>query len=412
MYKFAFITNDKNGNLIVHNKINEEQFNSRTGTASLLFDDLIFFNFIKMDQIDQITELSKIDENTFIFYAVTHLVTDDTFEKIFSIKAKKYLFDFASNDIIYYRNHLNIIEKYGQNKDYCYITKSLDFKNIKNAFYYDQQLTRMSNWLFNIKQPWKNFLFNSKFNSQTITSFNLLDNVKNRENLLPSYKALYLIGHARFHKMDLLNHYYSKNLLNEFLWASSSRNYDAENGYVKNIHLKDYNDFKVLDILPKKLDYGYEESELPLVAIGTSANFAFYLDSCFEIIGETEFYKTEEQNEIVKHHISEKTIKPLLMSMPFVILNFDKTVNKLENNFGFKLNTNISELRHEYDMVENDTDRMISIKNHVDNLLSFSKKQLNDMKMQYKLETRENIHILYEVFWRNSVKKIFEFINQ
>jgi len=134
------------------------------------------------------------------------------------------------------------------------------------------------------------------------------------------------------------------------------------------------------------------------------------MDSCFEIVAETEFYKEKIIKETIIHHISEKTIKSILMSSPFLTLNFSNTLKKLENNFGLNFNTSINEYNTNYDLIENDEYRMSAIKNQCDNLLSFNKKELNDMKLEYKNQTKENLNILYEIFWRDSVKKIFDFI--
>jgi hypothetical protein len=410
MYKFAFFTLNKENELVINNKQSNNYFNSRTDTASLLSDDLFLFNFIKPYELDYIVDINKIDENTIIFFSSIYDFKENVVEQLSNIKAKKYIIDFASNDVIYIRNYIQSIEKYFNDKDYCIVTKSLDYKNIKNCFFYDQQLTRMSNWLFDIKKPWKDVLFNSKFNSPTITSYNFLENIKSKEKTLPSYKGLYLIGHARFHKIDLLNHLYLKNNLNDFIWTSGGRYFDCDTGYVDRDKLKEFDKFEVLNLLPKKLDYGYEESEHALISIGTFPNFSFYMDSCFEIVAETEFYKEKIIKETIIHHISEKTIKSILMSSPFLTLNFSNTLKKLENNFGLNFNTSINEYNTNYDLIENDEYRMSAIKNQCDNLLSFNKKELNDMKLEYKNQTKENLNILYEIFWRDSVKKIFDFI--
>lgn len=412
MYKFAFFTLNRQNELIINNRTPSDIFNSRTNTASLLSDDLFLFNFIKHDEIEYVTDISKIDENTIIFFSSIYDFKENVAEQLSNIKAKKYIFDFASNDVIYIRNYIELTEQYFGNKNYCVVTKSLDYKNIKNCFYYDQQLTRMSNWLFDINKPWKDVLFNSKFNSPTLNAYNFLENIKSKEKVLPSYKGLYLIGHARFHKIDLLEDLYINNQLNDFIWASGGRYFDCETGYVDKDKLQKFDKFKVLDILPKKLDYGYEESEHPLVSIGTFPNFSFYMDSCFEIVAETEFYSEKIVKEKIIPHISEKTIKSILMGSPFITLNFSNTLEKLKNNFGLNFNTYIKEYNTNYDLIENDENRMNTIKQQCKFLMSFSKKELYDMKLEYKKETKENVNILYEIFWRDSVKKIFDFINE
>lgn len=411
MYKIIVYTIDRNNNLHINDGSKSELFNSRSLTASLLFDDFIYFSFLKIEEINFLKSLKEVDEDTIVFFAGIRNITENHIEFLSTIKSKCTIFDFASNDIIYDRNYLDTIEAHFLNKKYCIVTKSLDYKNYNNSFFYDQQLTRMTKWLFNVdnfNDP--NSRFKNRLVSPTLDAYNLLETSRNKEHLLPSYKGLYLIGHPRFHKIDLLEFLYQNGIIKEFLWTCGGRYFDCDTGYVRIPELEKYEKFEVLKLLPKKMDYAYEESEKPLVAIGTTANWSFYMDTCFEVIGETEFFTKFANHEKLFHHISEKTTKAILMNVPFISMNLPNTIKKLEKNFGFRFNSLISEFNHNYDTIEDDNLRMDSIKQKISYLNNFTKKQLNDLKQEYKHLSNENVNILYEIFWRESVQKIYEFI--
>ena len=419
MIKICKIFYDHEEGLIFNSDNNKhEVFHSRSKFGSLLFDDLVFFGYIDESKIEFVESISKVNEDTIVVIDQNHDIPEKIYDRILNLNPKKFIFDYSSHDCTNRWLEVSSIIEVLKDKDFKIITKSVDFDEHDNLLYYDQQLSRMIFWIypdikFNTESDY------SKFNrldfSSTLDSFYNLKKIMNKDYLLPVKKGMFFVGHPRYHKIDLLNHIFLNGHLNDIWWTSSDINYDLGAGSTdwggENLPIKDsisYNEFEVLKLLPKKLDYSYESSEHDLVSIGITVSWPLYLDSCFDIIGETDFVL----NDNSVHHISEKTIKPILLGIPFVSLNASNTLFKLEKNFGFNFERGDSLFSIDYDGIKDEKIRMDKIKGNVDDILKTSSKVLKDYSYSYKEKYRENTDILLKVFWRESVKKIGDYINE
>lgn len=349
---------------------------------SILFRDLVYNLFLNEEQIIESNDITKND----IYVYVVH--NDVDFDFLNNIKCKKLIIDYSSNDCIQ-SSYINNIEK-NVNREYKIISKSLDFKELNHLFY-DQQMYR----------------FKESFDA--LNSYDIIRKNFYQTNLLPHKKATFFVGHPRYHKLKLLNQLYLNKKLNELYWTSSDVRYDLP----KNIHWgmdnmdrqNEYFGFDVIKKLPQKLDYDYETSKHHLVSIGITLNWGFYLNSCFDIVGETNF-----RSDLFIHHISEKLLKPIMLGVPFVCLNLPNTIQKLQQNFGFNFSDNI--FKHEYDTIESFDDRLDFIKNEVLNLLNYDKSDLKEFSYIYFEKQKENKRILFEVFYKGSLQKIMEYIDE
>lgn len=349
---------------------------------SILFKDLIYNDFY--DESDIIESIECTKDNVFVYVLGMNI----DYDLLNNVECKKLIIDYSSNDCIQF-GHLNKIKE-NVKREHKVISKSLDFKELNHLFY-DQQMYRFK----------EHFRF--------IHSFNMMRDSFYETNLEPHKKGNFFVGHPRYHKLSLLNHLYLNKKLDDLYWASSDIDYDLP----ENVHWgldildreKEYHSFEVIKELPKKLDYNYETSEHHLVSIGITINWGFYLNSCFDIIGETNFY-----SDNFVHHISEKLLKPIMLGVPFVCLNLPNTISKLETNFGFDFSD--EDFGHEYDSIVDMDKRLDTIKDKVSNLLDINKSGLKEISYTYSQNQNENRRILFEVFWKGSLKKIKEFIDE
>tara|TARA_B000000557_G_scaffold264289_1_gene269177 strand:- start:225 stop:1298 length:1074 start_codon:yes stop_codon:yes gene_type:complete len=348
---------------------------------SILVQDLKYNGYI-----NEIRESNECNENFVFIYVVVS--SDIDFDFLNKVKCKKLIIDYASNDCITVGQLETIKEN--MKREHKVISKSLDFKELNHLFY-DQQL----------------FRFKSSHNA--LRPYHDLKRNFHNTYLLPHKKATFFVGHPRYHKLKLLNHLYLNKKLDDLYWTSSDVRYDLpENvhwGFDNMDREEEYFNFDVIKELPQKLDYGYESTEVPLTSIGITFNFGFYLNSCFDIIGETNFH-----NDYFVHHVSEKILKPIMLGMPFVCLNLPNTISKLEKNFGFDFSD--STFGHEYDTIQNYDERLDVIKTKVTKLLHYSRRDLKKLSYNYYEKQKRNTEILFEVFWKGSLDKIMEYINE
>lgn len=348
---------------------------------SILLQDLKFNGYIS-----KIKESNECNKNFVFVYAV--LNSDIDYDFLNKVECKKLIIDYASNDCVIISQLKTIKEN--MKREHKIISKSLDYKELNHLFY-DQQLFRF------------------KDSHTVLKSFDDLKKNFHNTYLLPHKKATFFVGHPRYHKLKLLNHLYLNKKLDELYWTSSDVRYDLP----ENVHWgsdnmdreEEYFNFDVIKELPQKLDYGYETTDVPLTSIGITFNFGFYLNTSFDIIGETNFH-----NDYFIHHVSEKILKPIMLGMPFVCLNLPNTISKLEKNFGFDFSDYT--FGHEYDTIQNYDERLDAIKTKVIELLNYSKVELKNLSYTYYKQQKRNREILFEVFWKSSLDKIMEHINE
>lgn len=348
---------------------------------SILVQDLKYNGYI-----NEIRESNECNENFVFIYVVAS--SDIDYDFLNEVKCKKLIIDYASSDCITVGPLETIKES--MKREHKVISKSLDYKELNHLFY-DQQL----------------FRFKESF--QVLHSYDMIRKNFYKTNLLPHKKATFFVGHPRYHKLKLLNHLYLNKKLDDLYWTSSDIKYDLPDnihwGFDNMDREEEYFNFDVIKKLPQKLDYDYGTSKHHLVSIGITLNWGFYLNSCFDIVGETNFH-----SDMFIHHISEKLLKPIMLGMPFVCLNLPNTIYKLQEIFGFNFSDNI--FGHEYDTIEPFDIRLDYLKNKVLNLLDYDKNELKKLSYSYFEKQKENKRILFEVFYKGSLQKIKEYIDE
>ena len=226
------------------------------------------------------------------------------------------------------------------------------------------------------------------------------------------YKGLFLSGHIRFHKIQLLNYLYENNLLDEnFLWSSTDENWEPSlfNEFIPAHNEEEYRKFKILERVPNMHDYDLND-KFKYYNYSFQVNHMHYFNTYFEVIPETQFYhrtkflRGTRATQTNWASVSEKTLKALLMDHPFVFLGKANILNILKEDYGFDFEMN--GWLHEYDSIEDDSKRMIAIQSKIKDILSLSNSDLHDLHYEY-FKSKDNYPIFVNNFYNNSLTKIF-----
>lgn len=231
------------------------------------------------------------------------------------------------------------------------------------------------------------------------------------EKFQKSHKGLFLAGHIRFHKIELLNYLYENNLLDEnFIWSSTDETFQSGmfREFIPERDEAEYRTFKILERIPNMQDFNLFD-EWKYHNYPAHINYMNYFNTYFEIIPETHFYdrfkclgtKNTRKDWI---SISEKTCKALRMNIPFIMLSKSNTIKLLTERFGFDVSLDF--WNHSYDEIEDDKLRMESIKLKLKSILEISKEELHDFYYKYFYKKNNN-HIFIENFYNKPLETIF-----
>ena len=231
------------------------------------------------------------------------------------------------------------------------------------------------------------------------------------EKFQKPHKGLFLAGHIRFHKIELLNYLYENNLLDEnFIWSSTDETFQSGmfREFIPERDEAEYRTFKVLERIPNMQDFNLFD-EWKYHNYPAHINYMNYFNTYFEIIPETHFYDRYKCNGTKNTRkdwisISEKTCKALRMNIPFIMLSKSKTVKLLTERFGFDVSLDF--WNHSYDEIEDDKLRMESIKLKLKSILEISKEELHDFYYKY-FYNKNNNHIFIENFYNKPLETIF-----
>ena len=232
------------------------------------------------------------------------------------------------------------------------------------------------------------------------------------EKFQKPHKGLFLAGHIRFHKIELLNYLYENNLLDEnFIWSSTDETFQSGmfREFIPERDDAEYRTFKILERIPNMQDFNLFD-EWKYHNYPAHINYMNYFNTYFEIIPETHFYDRTNVSGATRNtrkdwiSISEKTCKALRMNIPFVMLSKSNTVKLLTERFGFDVSLDF--WNHSYDEIEDDKLRMESIKLKLKSILEISKEELHDFYYKY-FYNKNNNHIFIENFYNKPLETIF-----
>ena len=226
----------------------------------------------------------------------------------------------------------------------------------------------------------------------------------------PKYKAFYYPGHTRFHKVKFLEFLYQNNFLDEIIWSSTGPDFDKPvfRDFVPEEFETEFNSFEVLKLLPKRIDFNLFSKDV-YNSRGGQINLVTYLDTSFEIVAETRFHETTGRagsKKTVKtwNNISEKTIKPTMLSHPFILIAKQNTIKLLEDR-GLKYRYDF--WNYDYDSIEDAEDRLRQIENFTKKVMNMTAPELKEFNKDYGQFSKTNYDIMLNDVYIKSINDIW-----
>ncbi len=230
-------------------------------------------------------------------------------------------------------------------------------------------------------------------------------------NFWPDYKGFYYIGHCRFHKVKFLEFLHQNSYLKDIKWSCTGKDFDTDvfRDFVPMEYDEEFHSFDILNQIPKSVDFELYDKNY-YTSRGGATNFISYLNSCFEIVAETRFYKTSSRNGSKEtfdtwNNISEKTIKPTMLSHPFILVAKPNTISTLEK-YGLKYRFDFWD--YSYDSIENHDDRMAAIQTFTNKVMSMTITELKEFNNDYYNFAKDNYDTMLNNFYIQSIKNIWE----
>jgi len=343
----------------------------------------------------EIIDYNDLDSNTSLVVSLTSTDVNDAFhldalKKVFNTNCKNIFIDLSTHD--HQEIPIQIYEfcRMECNKELYFLDKNL-IDVADDIIYYEQHM-----W----------HAINSVVPNRVLNNFKQLNDWEKPH--IRSKKGLFLSGHIRFHKLELLNHFYEKGLLDEnFIWSSTDETWEPESfrQFIPFDKEAEYRKFKILERIPHMPDFDFNQIKKQ-GGYSPNANIVHYLSTYFEIILETQFYHKDTNDYCSTrsdwNNISEKTFKAIRLGNPFIMVSKPNTLKLLKDKFGFDFE--MKGWMHEYDSIQNDTTRMESIKNKIESVLQYD--NLHDLYYEY-FTHKFNNDIFIENFYNQTLNIIF-----
>lgn len=345
--------------------------------------------FIPFNEMDNDTNLVI----TFDVIDITPLFEEKLQLFLNSLNCKKIFFDFATYD----NQEIDEldIDKIAKltNKEHFFISKNL-IQNRENHLYFEVL-----------------FYHHIREGCEIPNNIQAYRKIKQLQTIFwPKYKGFYYPGHIRFHKVKFLEFLYKNNFLEDLIWSCTGPEFDKPifRDFVPEEFDEEFHSFEVLKLLPKRIDFNLFSKDV-YNSRGGQINLVTYLDSNFEIVPETRFYETNGQAGSKRtinswNNISEKTIKPTMLSHPFILIAKPNTISLLEQR-GLKYRYDF--WNYEYDSIQNADDRLSAIQDFTKKVMNMSHIELKEFSNDYYHFSKNNYNVMLNDVYIKSVKDIW-----
>jgi hypothetical protein len=310
-----------------------------------------------------------------------------------SINCKSIFFDFSTYDEQEIDDN-SIAQIEALTNKQCYVVSKNLIQNKDNHLYFE-------------------VLFYHHIREGTEISRNILayKRIKESQSMFwPKYKAFYYPGHTRFHKVKFLEFLYQNNFLDEIIWSSTSPDFDKPvfRDFVPQEFESEFNSFEVLKLLPKRIDFNLFSKDV-YNSRGGQINLVTYLDTTFEIVAETRFHETTGKagsKKTIKtwNNISEKTIKPTMLSHPFILIAKQNTIKLLEDR-GLKYRYDF--WNYDYDSIEDAEDRLRQIESFTKKIMNMNISELKEFNKDYSQFSKTNYNVMLNDVYIKSINDIW-----
>ena len=355
-------------------------------------------SFVEKEYKFELIDNTNLDENTSLIVSISVIDMDDyqlleKIKEILQLHCKNVFIELSCYD------HQEIDIRF---YDFCRQNTN------KELWFIDKNMLKVADdCLFFEHHCWHTNMYMPKYNDSFVQLNKWL------EKFQKPHKGLFLAGHIRFHKIELLNYLYENNLLDEnFIWSSVDETFQSNNfrEFIPERDEQTYRSFKILERLPNMQDFNLFD-EWKYHNYPAHINYMNYFNTYFEIVPETHFYDRINLRGGTRNtrkdwvSISEKTCKALRMNIPFIMLSKANTVKLLVDRFGFDVSLGM--WQHDYDIIEDDKERMDAVKYNLKQILSLSKNELHDFYYQY-FNVKKNYDIFIQNFYNKPLAEIWD----
>lgn len=248
-------------------------------------------------------------------------------------------------------------------------------------------------------------------NTQISQFYNAYTDIKvSQKSFWRNHKAFCYTGHTRFHKIKFLEFLHQNKYLDETIWSCTGLDFDPEiiRELIPIEYEEEFNSFEILNYIPKLIDFDLNNKN-SYTASGTNTNFITYLDTCFEIVPETRFYDQSGKGGSTKtykswNNISEKTIKPTVLGHPFILLSKPNTIKLLKER---GVDYEYDFWKFDYDIIEDNEDRMIAIQEFTHKVMNMSIKELSEFNNDYYQNHKKNHKNFIEGVYKKPINDIW-----
>lgn len=346
----------------------------------------------------EIVDFKDLDSDVNLFISFFCMDGGDYFNTFVSellkpINCKNLFFDFASYDCQEIGEHeMDNIETL-TDKPVYFITKNL-LQNRNNHLFFEELCYHVLSE-----------------NTQVCEFYNAYSSIKpSQKRFWRNYKGFCYTGHTRVHKMKFLEFLYQNKYLNELIWSCTGLDFDIEiiRELIPIEYEEEFNSFEILNHIPKLIDFDLNDKS-NYTGRGVSVNYTTYLDTCFEIVPETRFYDQSGKAGSTKtyrtfNNISEKTIKPIILGHPFILLSKPNTIKSLKER---GVDCEYDFWKFDYDTIDNDNDRMTAIQQFTHKVMNMSIKELSEFNNDYYQKHKKNFNNFMEGVYKKPINDIW-----
>lgn len=258
------------------------------------------------------------------------------------------------------------------NKSVYFFSSSIDASEIYNKFCEKNQITNKIN--IRVINVWERHV--AKGIPQTFFDHDIT--TKPKEKLFLSFNRI-----SRKHRIALLGLLYEKNLINDSFYSFFPEFYNSDPMTKELKALSSHISYWTYNRIEDQINK--HKHEFPLLlntdSIDENANYVkdtdlqYYQNSYFSVVTETFFFelgKSYNPNTVYDElgvFFSEKIFKPIACKHPFIMLNRPNALMYLRK-LGYK--TFHPYINEEYDLIENDEDRLLAIVSEISRLCAMT----------------------------------------
>lgn len=266
------------------------------------------------------------------------------------------------------------IDKLNLNPKLCYFTTGgMQAQEFYNKWCKERNIEESKKINIIVILPWERHV---KRRTEDPSKFKF--EIKKKDKLFLCFNRM-----SRLHRIALLGLFYENGLFEKSYYSFATELWGTPLTEILS-HIKHYFPENYAAIIENQINQHMSDMPLKLNSDGINENpnfvknddYIFYDNSYFSIVTETFFFKTPESNVYTLDEnsifFSEKIFKPIICKHPFIIASRPRSLEYLRK-LGYK--TFHPYIDESYDLIENDSERLLAIVRETERLSAFTDDQ-------------------------------------